>query len=76
MFVLAAPVLLSHHRLTLNSRDLLTSVNSILSALNLPTVDVPKEHKQEERRELHLKIVDIESFYDFTKIPKVSIEYE
>jgi hypothetical protein len=74
--VLAAPVLLSPHRLTLSSRDLLTSVNSILSALNLPTVDVPKEQKQADRREIHFKLVEIEKFYDFTKIPKVSIEYE
>ncbi len=72
--ILAAPVLLSPHRVTLNSRDLLTSVNSILSALNLPIVDVPKEQKQIDQNGIQFKIVEIEKFYDFTKIPKISIE--
>jgi len=49
-------------------------VNSILSALNLPIVDVPKEQKQIDRNGIQFKIVEIEKFYDFTKIPKISIE--
>ncbi len=65
---------LSPHRITLTSKDLLTSVNSILSALNLPIVHVPKEQKQADRREIYYKIVEIEKFYDFTRIPKISIE--
>jgi hypothetical protein len=70
----ATTVLFSPHRMTLSSRDLLTSVNSILSALNLPMIDVPKEQKQAARRELQFKVVEIDKFYDFTKIPKISIE--
>lgn len=66
-----APVQLSPHRITLNSKDLLTCVNSILNSLSLPVVDVPKEQK---RSDLQLKIIEIEKFYDFTKIPKLSIE--
>jgi hypothetical protein len=59
----------------LSSKDLLTSVNSILNALNLPIVDVPKEQKQTDRHhDIHFKIIEIEKFYDFTKIPKISIE--
>jgi hypothetical protein len=49
-------------------------VNSILNALDLPTVHVPKAPKQTDRHEIQFKIVDIEKFYDFTKIPKISIE--
>ncbi|CAF0748486.1 unnamed protein product [Adineta ricciae] len=70
-----APVLLSPHRVTLNSRDLLTSVNSILDALSLPVVDVPKQAKATiKQREILFKVVEIEKFYDFSKIPKISIE--
>jgi hypothetical protein len=72
--ILAALISLSPHRITLTSKDLLTSVNSILSALNLPIVHVPKEQKQVDRREIYYKIVEIEKFYDFTRIPKISIE--
>jgi hypothetical protein len=49
-------------------------VNSILSALNLPTVDVPKEQKQTDRYDIQFKIIEIEKFYDFTKIPKISMK--
>jgi hypothetical protein len=72
--ILAAPVLLAPHRITLSSRDLLTSVNSILSALSLPTVEVPKEQKQADRSEIQFKVIEVEKYYDFTKIPKISIE--
>ncbi len=72
--ILAAPMVFSPHRVTLNSRDLLTSVNSILNALNLPIIDVPNTQKQTDRHEIHFKIIEIEKFYDFTKIPKISIE--
>ncbi len=71
---LAAPVGFSPHRVTLHSRDLLTSVNSILNALNLPIIDVPKSQKQTGRHEIHFKIIEIEKFYDFRIIPKVSIK--
>ncbi|UJR33715.1 hypothetical protein I4U23_021144 [Adineta vaga] len=70
-----APVLLSPHRVTLNSKDLLTSVNSLLNALNLPVVNTPKEQKPAVRqREMQFRVVEIEKFYDFSKIPKISIE--
>jgi len=58
---------------TLNSRDLLTCVNSILNSLSLPVVQIAKEQKRSA--ELQFKIIEIEKFYDFTKIPKLSIEY-
>ena len=73
--ILAALALLASHRITLDSKDLLTSVNSILTALNLPTVEKPKEAKQTDPHHIQFKIIEIEKFYDFTKIPKVSIEY-
>jgi len=70
-----APLLLTSHRIRLDSKDLLISVNSILNGLNLPMIDVPKtSDPQIKRNEIHFKIVDIEKFYDFTKIPKISIE--
>lgn len=76
IFLLDAPILLTPNRITLSSKDLLTSVNGILNALNLPIVDVPKQQKQTDQHNIEFKIIDIEKFYDFTKIPKVSIEYE
>ena len=77
---LAETMQFSPHRVSLNSRDLLTSVNTILNALNLPMVDVPKAQQQQQqqtnRYEVQFKTVDIDKFYDFTKIPKISIKYE
>lgn len=49
-------------------------MNGILNALQLPMVDVPKEQKKAARREVQFSVVEIEKFYDFTKIPKISIE--
>ncbi|CAF1388922.1 unnamed protein product [Adineta steineri] len=69
-----APVPLSPHRVTLNSRDLLTSVNTILNTLDLPVVDVPKIQKQTGQNEIHFRVIEIEKMYDFAKIPKLSIE--
>ncbi|CAF4521383.1 unnamed protein product [Rotaria sp. Silwood1] len=69
-----APVSFNSHRVTLNSNDLLTSVNSLLTALNLPIVERPKEQKNVGRHEIQFKIIEIEKFYDFTKIPKISIK--
>jgi hypothetical protein len=64
----------SSHRVTLNSKDLLTSVNSILNALNLPIINVPKTQQQTDRHEIYFKIIEIEKFYDFKQIPKISIK--
>ncbi|CAF2703141.1 unnamed protein product [Rotaria sp. Silwood2] len=69
-----AQISLISHRITLNSNDLLASVNSILTALNLPIVNRPKEQKQVDRHEIQFNIIEIEKFYDFTKIPKISIK--
>ncbi|CAF2066049.1 unnamed protein product [Rotaria magnacalcarata] len=69
-----ALVQLVPHRITLTSKDLLTSVNSILTALKLPTVNKPKEKKQAHQYGIQFKIIEIEKFYDFTKIPKISIK--
>ncbi|CAF0958290.1 unnamed protein product [Rotaria sordida] len=69
-----APVSFIPHRITLNSNDLITSVNRILTALNLLTVDRPKEQKQVGQHEIQFKIIEIEKFYDFTKIPKISLK--
>lgn len=81
--VLAETMQFSPHRVALNSRDLLASVNTILNALNLPMVDVskaqqkaPQQQQQSDRYEVQFKTVDIDKFYDFAKIPKVSIKYE
>ena len=64
----------SPHRVSLNSRDLLTSVNSILNALNLPMVDVPKTQQQTDRYDIQFRTIEIDKFYDFTKIPKISMK--
>lgn len=58
------------------SKDLLTSVNSILSALDLPTVEKSKQQKQTDQNDLQYKVIEIEKFYDFIKIPKLSIKFE
>lgn len=72
-FLLAKPVELSQHRISLTSKDLLTCVNNILNSLSLPVVDIPKEQKRSS--DIQFKVIEIEKFYDFTKIPKLSIEY-
>lgn len=74
VYFLAAQVQFTSHRVTLSSKDLLSSVNSILTALNLPTVEKPKQSKQADQYGINFKVIEIEKFYDFTKIPKVSIK--
>ncbi len=74
LLILAASIQFAPHRITLNSKDLLTCVNNILNGLNLPVVDVPKLQKQTDRHEIQFKIIEIEKFYDFTKIPKISMK--
>lgn len=76
ILIVAAPVELVPHRITLASKDLLTSVNSILSALDLPTVEKSKQQKQTDQNDLQYKVIEIEKFYDFIKIPKLSIKFE
>lgn len=73
---LASPIVLTPHRVTLSSKDLLTSVNSLLNSLSLPIVDLSKQQKKTGQHGIQFKIIEIERFYDFTKIPKISIEYE
>lgn len=74
--ILAVPIKLVPHRFTLSSRDLLTSVNSILTALKLPNVEKTKIQKSIDRHNIQFKVIEIEKFYDFTKIPKISIKYD
>ena len=60
------------HQISLQSKDMLTCVNTILQGLNLSPV--PTEEKIDRQSEIHFKIIDIEKQYDFTEIPKISIE--
>jgi hypothetical protein len=69
-------VILTSNRIHLNSNDLLTSVNTILHTLKLPTIETTNEDKANQQSGIKFKIIEIDKHYDFTRIPKVSIEYE